>query len=868
MLKLLPYKARGKYKYSLVVACYNVEKYLDSFFTSLKEQRLDFKRHLQVICVDDGSTDNTASIIQKWSKLYPKNIFYYHKENGGVASARNLGIEQVIHPFVTFADPDDFFHPNYFKCVDDYLRTHSNTALVVNNLHFFYEKDGITSDSHPLKFRFKEAVSEFRGHELDNFFTMGVNTGVFASRIIKEEKLQFDPRVKPTFEDSKFVGEFLLHCTNDDKVAFLRDAIYFYRKRADGSSLIDTTWTKKEKFGDCLEFGDLALLQTYQDKLGYVPKFVQRMVLYNLSWFFKALYNSDERVKFLSQAEKERSLSLLEQIFTYIDYQTIVSFEINNLFYFFKSGILGKFKQAQLPQTYVYVEKVDRAKEQLQLTYFTYFPQEQVSFSFCQQEQRTVLPLHSKTVTHMLLDQPFVYEKRFWLPYAQLEQAVGEPKEPKEQKELKSELAHASRQEQIQEQIQEQELQVTVNGKPAVLVIKGKHYHALVTVQEILTELKPHARYANKDIWIFIDRHSNADDNAEHLCRYVKEHHREQEYYFALEKDTPDWQRLEAEGFNLLAFGSNAFKQKLAQADKIISSNIDGYISDYFGDNYNLSKKLVFLQHGVTHNNLSKWLNSKKGIACITAATPAEYDYLVKDYGRFFFTDKEVKLTGFPRHDSLLKGNQRGKKTILIMPTWRQKIVGTSFKGRQERTVNQEFAQSQFAQCWRNFLHSKQLKELAVDQGYKVIFAPHINIAPYLEEFALPEYIQAWDIRTSKVKIQQLMQEAQILITDYSSVAFDFALLEKPVLYYQFDQEEFFSGLHLSAGYFSYEKDGFGPVVYNLEQLLQELQATIARGGEVEEVYASRIEETFPFRDGRCCERVYQVVKELDHNVY
>ncbi|EKA1246229.1 glycosyltransferase family 2 protein, partial [Campylobacter coli] len=117
--KYLPKKYKGFTQYTIISAVYNVEKYLDDYFNSIINQRLDFKKNIFMILVDDGSTDNSANIIKKYQKKYPKNIVYLYKENGGQASARNLGLKymQENHyktPWVTFTDPDDFLDRNYF----------------------------------------------------------------------------------------------------------------------------------------------------------------------------------------------------------------------------------------------------------------------------------------------------------------------------------------------------------------------------------------------------------------------------------------------------------------------------------------------------------------------------------------------------------------------------------------------------------------------------------------------------------------------------------------------------------------------------------------------------------------------------------
>ncbi|WP_180384061.1 CDP-glycerol glycerophosphotransferase family protein, partial [Campylobacter devanensis] len=149
-----------------------------------------------------------------------------------------------------------------------------------------------------------------------------------------------------------------------------------------------------------------------------------------------------------------------------------------------------------------------------------------------------------------------------------------------------------------------------------------------------------------------------------------------QNIVFALRKDSKDWDRLEKEGFNLVDFGTKEFESALKSCDKIISSHIDGYLVEYFGKNTLDNKQFVFLQHGITQNNLSNWLNNKQ-IDCFITATQKEYESIANDFNHYKFSNKEVVLTGFARHDSLLEKNKTNTKQILIMPTWRKNLVET-----------------------------------------------------------------------------------------------------------------------------------------------------------------------------------------------
>ncbi len=104
--------------------------------------------------------------------------------------------------------------------------------------------------------------------------------------------------------------------------------------------------------------------------------------------------------------------------------------------------------------------------------------------------------------------------------------------------------------------------------------------------------------------------------------------------------------------------------------------------------------------------------------------------------------------------------------------------------------------------------------------------------------------------------------ESACMITDYSSIAMDFAYMNKPLVYYQFDEKQFRSE-HFEEGYFQYERDGFGPVVRTKEELLKYLEQMLKQPQSVLESYQKNIEAFFPSRDTNNCERIFEAVKEV-----
>ncbi|MDY5616853.1 MAG: CDP-glycerol glycerophosphotransferase family protein, partial [Helicobacter sp.] len=782
-------KYKGYSKYVIVSAVYNVEKYLDDYFKSIINQRLDFKKNIHIVCVDDGSTDNSAKIIKSYQKKYPKNITYLYKENGGQASARNLGLKYLQEnenlkdkfTWVTFTDPDDFLDIGYFDEVDEFLSTHQNDniCMIGCNVIFYHEKQKLYKDNHALNFKFKNGVQIRENYNLDNFIQLFTNS-CFVNIDYMAEDIKFDEALKPNFEDAKFINEYLLKNINS-KTAFLPKAKYFYRKREDGSSTLDSKLKSKDYYLNVARSGYLEILSDCVKNKRNIPLFIQNLVLYDLCWQIKPLINSPEKLSILNESEQQEYLNLLDKIFSFIEIETVVNFSLAGCWFFYKVGILNCFKNERLPFQIAYIEDYNPYKEQILITYYTKDDKDVESILVDGEE---VYADYKKIVKYDFLDRVFCYQKRLW---------VSIPKDGKD----KLEMFNNNKQ--------------SIVGKYGEYGEYGEYF---LDIKDIRKEFQK--RLPKSNIWLLMDRDYEADDNAEHLYRYIMQNHPKQKIVFALRKESSDWKRLEKEGFNLVEFGSYKFRKIVNESSKIISSHADSYLMRYIG----LSNQFIFIQHGVTQNDISKWLNSRR-ISLFIVANQAEYDSVVNDYGHYKFSKKEVFLTGFARHDTLLKNNQNSIKQVLVMPTWRHYLSGLMIENSGIRKLKDSFRESEYFQKWNSLLNSDVLQKLCKKYSYAIVFNPHPNIIPYLKDFEIPSYVS---IANENKSLQDLFCKSSLMITDYSSVAFEMAYLGKSVIYYQFDKEEFFSSHTLQKGYFNYEKDGFGPVVENEENLLKQLE--------------------------------------------
>lgn len=105
---------------SIIIPCYNVSQYIDRCLTSIVNQTIGIDA-LQIICIDDASTDDTWQRLQKWEQQYPDSIVLIHLDtNSRQGTARNIGMQYVTTPWVTFIDSDDWIEQDYCEIMYAY----------------------------------------------------------------------------------------------------------------------------------------------------------------------------------------------------------------------------------------------------------------------------------------------------------------------------------------------------------------------------------------------------------------------------------------------------------------------------------------------------------------------------------------------------------------------------------------------------------------------------------------------------------------------------------------------------------------------------------------------------------------------------
>ncbi|EAJ5672662.1 CDP-glycerol glycerophosphotransferase family protein [Campylobacter lari] len=809
--KYLPKKYKGSARYAIISAVYNVEKYLDDYFNSIINQRLDFEKNIFMILVDDGSIDNSANIIKKYQKEYPKNIVYLYKENGGQASARNLGLKYMQEnnyktSWVTFTDPDDFLDRNFFYEVDRLIKKNKDLCLIRSKVINFFEENKI----------FKKHVlcdALFRNTSIKKVFDLNKevpsgNTSIFLSKLIEQYNITFPESIeaRANFEDVRFAYEYLLNAL-EYQAAVLPSAVYYLRKRNNSTTALCKN--KKEYFlgmpKQLEEIYDLSV--KYK---GYVSTFEKNIVLYHTFWHVLQVVNSPEKLFFMNEFEKEEYIRSIEKNLSYLDKQDILNFNLipNQFNFFYKIGLLNCFKKEDAIYQIVYIDKLDYNNNGILVYYYTIDPENSEDILInCEMVQ----PSYTKIIQYDFLNRVFIYKKCIWI------HSLSSSKN---------------------------RLEIFINKKRAMITY-GKYF------LDFDFSKKKIQNNNIDEIWLFMDRENKADDNAEYLYRYIMQQYPKKKIIFALNKESSDWERLKRDGFSLVDSRSHEFVKIVRNSSKIISSHCDNILLNYKKP----TQKFIFLQHGVIKDDLSRWLNSQN-IDLFIVSTEKEYHSIVDDFTRYKFTKKEVVLTGLARHDYLLKRNKKiENKQIVIMPTWRKNLVNSD-----KKTSKDIFLQSEYLKRYNSLINNIQLEKLCRSFSYNLVFALHPNMLFFIDNFDIPKYIEIFDLNSRSM--QELFCDSSLMITDYSSVAFDMAYLNKPVIYYQFEKN-FFNFHSYQEGYFNYTRDGFGPVVESEKDLIKELTVFFEKKCQPYGLYKENINNTFKFRDGKCCERIYDKIKRI-----
>lgn len=347
--------------------------------------------------------------------------------------------------------------------------------------------------------------------------------------------------------------------------------------------------------------------------------------------------------------------------------------------------------------------------------------------------------------------------------------------------------------------------------------------------------------YSKKNIWIIGELDYKAQDNGMTLYNHIRKEHSNKNVYYVIRENSLDKKNL-VDKKNVINFHSKKHILYMLIAKKIVTTHHPEYIFPSKLDKY--KKKVngtkIFITHGVfgvknMYKNYGNYVNGFK-IDHITANSDREKNIFINDlkYGK-----EQITVTGMPRLDTLFSDDIKPTKDILIMPTWRDWLLSTT-----------DFTKSEFFIRFKELLLNKYMKEMVKKHKLSITLCLHPNFRQYTESFKIDNIKLVYQ---GEENVQELIKSHALMITDYSSVAFDFSFLKKPVIFYQFDLNRF---TDISKSHIDIPKDLPGDCVENINEVINKVKYYVEN--DYKTMYNSQSNKLIKYYDRNSSERVYE----------
>ena len=260
--------------FSVVVPIYNVEDYLEETIDSVINQTIGFEDNIQLILVNDGSTDSCEEICLKYREQFPNNIMYIKQENRGVSSARNKGLEYASGKYINFLDSDDVWCFDSFQKVYDYFEENQEQIDVVACRQKFFEgKEGY----HKLDYKFeKTQIVDIK--EKYDYIQLSTASAFIKLDVMKYFK--YDTRLEYS-EDATLIAQIIMRKC---RYGILSEAVYNYRKRIKTQSALQIRNHKKSWYNETIDYGSNLLIEKSIEKFGEVLPYIQYQIMYDIQW--------------------------------------------------------------------------------------------------------------------------------------------------------------------------------------------------------------------------------------------------------------------------------------------------------------------------------------------------------------------------------------------------------------------------------------------------------------------------------------------------------------------------------------------------------------------------------------------------------
>lgn len=889
---------------SVIIPVYNREDFLGAAIDSVLAQDCGLE-HLQLVLVNDGSVDRSGEICDRYASQFPENIVVIHQENAGVASAFNTGVGAATGQVIGFLGSDDYLSTDSLREVSSFFGMHWDECdLVAIKIEMTGDRSG-PHWNNKNRFRKSRVINVEAEWNLPQIHGGGT---FIKAEMFTVAGLRFDPALFMT-EDATINTQVIMR-----RMAYgvVSEPTYFNRRYQVGAESQVSSSHFKEAFYDVIvDHAYGRMIADAEAMYGFVPKYVQSVCAYDM--VFRARGDTQVLAPEQLDAYKERLGGILRKIsvetvshqvapieqklnllalrsqgdlseeFSY--YDGVYSLEGKRLYSFNSRKKVGH----RLPSCDILSFEVFRNSVRIRGALRALNPSNRVTFELLVGDRSYPLDLSAPLVrAPSLLVDKYSTGASFEIsvPFAKNEKlrvvaVMNNDSEVREAFRLPLNFGRGSRfaesgsqdhyrregksvfRQEGRSVLRRRELTsalATVRAEAGFLRRAKRSGASLSVLAQRTAAMRPR-KGSQEQHWIMCDHKSEAGDNAEALYRYLAAHPEHGiKPILALAPDALGYKELSSIGTVVKPDSSQYFSMYL-QADVVLNSAADEYMLNPFGPDQKYVRDItpplsVFLQHGITLHDQSAWLNwTRKNFDIFVTSAVRERESILD--GPYAYQSDQVALVGMSRYDRL--ENEPGR-VLVIAPTWRKALSGEVDVSTGRVSPNEKFTGSEYFQTWQQLISSPRLNAALNEHGFTGAFALHPSHSGEISKFRGTDRIL---VESYPFDYQDLFRRGNILVTDYSSVAFDFAYLRKPVAYLQSDRDEFYRGHLYKPGYFNYDRDGFGPVAFTVETLVDELVRMLEGAAEMDVTYRDRVDDFFAFEGGGNSRRLVEFVQQV-----
>ncbi len=376
--------------------------------------------------------------------------------------------------------------------------------------------------------------------------------------------------------------------------------------------------------------------------------------------------------------------------------------------------------------------------------------------------------------------------------------------------------------------------------------VAGRFLAAVFLPLRPLVNLLPNQR--NGEVWLIGENRGEClHDNGEAFFRYCQNVHPEIVTCFLVKSNSPRYNSLRQSGQNVVRYGSLQHMFLFMRATRgFYTHTYRDLMYRRFFEIFGTSIDLIYLHHGALgFKKFNAFYQAKSNVMRLfTVGSEFERDILISQVK---VDPKRVLVTGYARYDRLEDRALVSPRSMVYMPTHRNYLLEAG-KGMQ------------FIDMVSGFIQNAALHDILERENIALKVYLHKEMQPFTH--LLKSTCDRVEVLPfGKTSVQELIMESSVLITDYSSVSWDFFYLNKPVLFYRADIDDYLAD---RSSYIDLREEMIGPIAYDVQGLLAMIEAVCKRNFALEDRFQPVRTGVMPRLDSDNCNRIFNAVMNAD----